>query len=485
MAPNYQRGMEPFRSTYTSADQHLFIFNERKESAMTTTKPQIKWLSSQQEMQSPQNASSSGKATAPLPLLEYDTTFGVNGKLKLPFNEQQGWVSCAIPSTAKADTFLAVYYQTSGIPQPTQYHANIARFDRNGVLDISFGPNQSGYIEVVLPPGTMFIIRGAHESETGNITIWGSTLNFASGTETGTMMRFLSNGAVDSRFGLNGVLNLRTLLAPANGFFVRECVFNVDGSLFAPIIGLFEDTQTSYIVKMTDAGKLDSSFGDGGMLKFDNLMRHSISNLTRVADKKFIASGYLTNDVGLRDGWLMRFDENGLIDESFGNGGAALITSGDRHMDPQSVEPSSDKYVISGNRVPRGEVGHQGMLAVYSDSGQPDPEFNGGIPRFDDMVRGDLNKWNAALFLSGADNKIVAVGEGGTYPTSIWPVVGRFTSDGKIDDTFASTQGFGTLSDAVFFSTLGYGVVNTTPHQLLIAGADRTDGRPAILAIKV
>jgi hypothetical protein len=236
---------------------------------------------------------------------------------------------------------------------------------------------------------------------------------------------------------------------------------------------------------MTDAGKLDSSFGDAGMLKFDNLIRHSISNLTRVADKKFIASGYLTNDVGLREGWLMRFDENGLIDQSFANAGAALITSDERHVDPQSVKPSSDKYVISGNRVPRGEVGHQGMLAVYGDSGRPDPEFNGGIPRFDDMVPGDLNKWTAALFLSGTEGKIVAVGHGGLSPTSMWPVVGRFTSDGKIDDTFANAQGFGTLSDAVFFSTLGYGVVNTMPHQLLIAGADRSDGRPAIFAIKV
>jgi uncharacterized delta-60 repeat protein len=180
------------------------------------------------------------------------------------------------------------------------------------------------------------------------------------------------------------------------------------------------------LVRYQTDGTLDASFGDGGKILDD--FASQFTSVAIQADGKVVAAGASVAP----DFALARYNPDGTLDPGFGDGGW-VTTRFDECCSwafANSVSLQADgKIIAAGNWVigcePGGHCDDRFALARYNPDGSPDTTFGEA-----GMVTGDFEGWINAVAIQG-DGKIVAAG---------W-AVGRFTlvrylTDGSPDAGF-------------------------------------------------
>lgn len=425
-----------------------------------------------------------------LGMLEYDQTFGAAGKLRLGNNN--GWASCILSSTAKPDYFLATYYETLNTTVPERrYAARVARFDTAGNLDTSFGDSGTGSIEAHFTGalGRISILDGLHETEAGEIFNWGTIawIDNSAIYKTFAITKRLSSGTLDSSFGLEGKVDIHTLVDfDAQLVGGNACIVSSTAIFIG--IGEFNKSPPNYhILRLTPEGALDPTFQNGGILTprhpdYPNKLI-SIVGLSQSQDGGILVCGttHRSDGAGM-SGLIMKFDNGGNIDKSFGTNGFSETRILGQFPEFYSVCNAPPLMLVAGTSTTK--QGPESLVGLYSAIGSPDESFNGGEPAVHAFIDPPyLDKWHQANVAAQTPGKVIAVGSW-DLPTSSGPVVGRFNMDGSVDEAFMpGLTKFGTLTDANFFSNASTGFVQLSPDRILVAGV--TGGKPAILAIKV
>ena len=197
------------------------------------------------------------------------------------------------------------------------------------------------------------------------------------------------------------------------------------------------------MTRYTPAGKLDTSFGQGGTV-LTAIGPGSLSRANAIAiqpDGKLVAAG---DDDGFGDFVVVRYTPDGSLDPSFGSGGVVVTDFGERagcscgSSDESAsavvVQPDG-KIVVAGGSdkggkgaVRSGNPLNDFALVRYEPNGRLDRSFgNGGIV-VSYLADGWLDAQAVALQPNGA---IVAAGGGaGSF------VVARYRPDGRLDATF-------------------------------------------------
>lgn len=184
------------------------------------------------------------------------------------------------------------------------------------------------------------------------------------------------------------------------------------------------------------AGSLDRTFGDGGIVLNDFGRRFERINSLVLQDGKIVVVGY-SND-GMTDASMdgtfivARFNSNGSLDPSFGDGGKVRTSFGATgDGEAMAVALQSDgKIVVAGvvYVVSGGSYGSNFALVRYNSNGGIDARFGTGgkvITRFqgsdivNDMAIQD-------------DGKIILVGKAENNFA-----IARYNSDGTLDGSFA------------------------------------------------
>src|SRR5204863_3888670 len=180
------------------------------------------------------------------------------------------------------------------------------------------------------------------------------------------------------------------------------------------------------------------TFSSGGKVETD--FNNSPDWLTRIAvhpDRKLVAIG---DTHPSHKGALARYNPDGTLDATFGNGGKVITVATVRESAAGLLILPDGKIMTCGSIDLPNETDTSFVLLRFNSDGSADPTFgNGG------MVTTNINNDNDRAYALAlqADGKIVAAGKRGIqfYPTEQRKgnvALVRYNPDGSLDATFGN-----------------------------------------------
>jgi uncharacterized delta-60 repeat protein len=198
-------------------------------------------------------------------------------------------------------------------------------------------------------------------------------------------------------------------------------------------------TEDFAVARYNPDGTLDKTFGVGGKVQtdFPNLAAAASSVVVQPDGKIVVAGGAFPLFTFLGDFKVVRYNSNGSLDISFGDGGVVTtrFPEGSYAFD---VALQADGKIIAAGTVfvdfnPGESSNTDFALARYNPDGTPDATFgNGGQVSTDFLGLED----DAFSLLIQPDGKIVAVGSANDPATFYDFAAARYLNNGTIDATF-------------------------------------------------
>jgi uncharacterized delta-60 repeat protein len=286
------------------------------------------------------------------------------------------------------------------------------------------------------------------------------------------VIRYNTDGTLDSTFGTNGEAALNFDLYPSNygsDDHVLTIALQPDGKILAA--GYTKGENSDYagtflaIARFNADGSLDTTFGTDGKIKLrpsENLeITYGIVSLALQPDGKFIvagasSSGSVNQPHG--DFYLARLNANGTMDGTFGTGGTVtthLLSDNSQAALRHIVLQPDGKIVLLGRDTGTDSDSNSEGGAViirYNADGSLDDTFGSGGIVLSDTKSVALNAIGfdtASDAQIEPDGKIIVAEESylntGTSQAQLSSFLLRLNADGTRDDTFG-TDGFITRS---------------------------------------
>ena len=143
------------------------------------------------------------------------------------------------------------------------------------------------------------------------------------------VLRFNSNGSLDSTFGSGG-----KVFTDFSGYSDQAKAVAIDANNNIVVSGHTHtgssiDTISFALVRYTENGQLDTGFGSGGKVTAGVLGYRSAfygHGLAIQPDGRIVASGYVeTSDFTYADFAVSRFNADGSLDTTFGSAGTGIV----------------------------------------------------------------------------------------------------------------------------------------------------------------
>lgn len=270
-----------------------------------------------------------------------DSTFGSGGVAVLSFGPLDDYAQAvAIQPDGR---IVVAGFANLGTPPEPKYDFALLRLLPNGTLDPSFGSggrvttdvsgsNSDDARAVVLQPDGKIVLAGESYSAT--------SFDFA-------LARYTPSGALDATFGVGGkvvtasgpgVDLLTSVLVQPNGKLVAAGPMQ-SGGFYDPAVARYGSD-----------GNLDASFGNAGIATVSSgatVLRYS--HVALQGDGKLVLTGAFSNGTD-RDFGAARLTSGGVLDTTFGSGGKVLTPIGPGNETAGGVALQSDgKIVLAGS----------------------------------------------------------------------------------------------------------------------------------------
>lgn len=272
--------------------------------------------------------------TQPLPGT-IDSTFGQDGIVKTVIGNAHTYLEdLVVQSDGK---IIAV----GGNGEATvDINYALARYNSNGTLDNTFGVNG---IVTISPSSNDERLYAVRIQPDGKIVAAGSNRSIAGQGAFG-LIRLNSNGTLDTSFGNNGLVATWIDSTSSNAYSV---LLQDDGKIVAGgshTLGLGSNLMV--LIRYNSNGSVDTSFGNDGIVTTLITYHDACYSLAQQQDGKIIALN--GGDGVIDDVILVRYNYDGTIDSTFGNNGI-LITDLGAQEDVSSVKLQNDgKILVSG-----------------------------------------------------------------------------------------------------------------------------------------
>ncbi|MUG95780.1 hypothetical protein F7734_26855 [Scytonema sp. UIC 10036] len=261
-----------------------------------------------------------------------DTSFGTNGQVMTPIGSSSDKsYSIALQSDGKIVTAGYIEYSNS------RDYA-VVRYNPDGSLDTSFGSGG----KVITPVGNSYgydvcfdiVIQSDGKIVAGGYAFSGSSEDFA-------LVRYNSDGSLDTSFGTGGVI-----LTPIGNHTDR--IYSLAIQSDGKIIAAGEANSDFALARYNSNGSLDTSFGSGGKIITALDGFSSIQSIAVLPDGKIVASGEFAhnNYLSSNDFAVVRYNADGSLDNSFGNGGVIITPIGSDADIAYSLALQSDGKVV-------------------------------------------------------------------------------------------------------------------------------------------
>lgn len=348
---------------------------------------------------------------------------------------------------------VAAGFSADGVDAASDRSMAVARFTKDGELDETFG--EGGIVKKnVKVGGNGEGARGVIVQSTGKIVIGGT---IEGGTEAGdrdvALVRFNTDGTVDTTFGTEGVvvLDLNTAVLNAAGKVTgADNLWNLQAFGDKIIVhgnqraeGETEDgdprEDTDWVlVRLTADGALDTTFGTGGKFTFDI---EKVGGNARAAlvleDGSILGTGYAkTPSLGTTQPVVYKVDATGKLDTTFGVGGLFHDVVLPETTEIYAIARQGDKFVTTGyGRASTTDHLDWVSLRINADGTLDETWGTNGAVRIDWDGFNDNSRDIAAL----PDGRFVLVGGGRTDATTLDAMVAVLKADGTLDTSFADT----------------------------------------------
>ena len=338
-----------------------------------------------------------------------DNTFGNRGKVRTDFPGL-----AAVPSSVVIQPDGKIVVAGGAFPLFTFLgNFKVARYNPNGSLDTSFG--DGGIVTTIFPAGS-YASDVALQSD-GKIIAAGTVfVDFIIGESSDTdfaLARYNPDGTPDATFGSNGQVTTDFLGFEDDAFSI---LIQPDGKIVA--VGSANDPATFYdfaAARYLSNGAIDTTFGVAGKVRTDfgdqNFDRARSAALQ--PDGRIVAAGFaISHGGGVQNFAVARYTSNGILDTTFSRDGRTQIDFGTCCQSATKVLLQSDGKIIAVGGASGESSDDDFLLARLSPRGTLDNTFGiGGEVR---TSFGDLNGGaNGAALQS--DGKIVAVGFQATF----------------------------------------------------------------------
>ncbi|MBO9203686.1 MULTISPECIES: T9SS type A sorting domain-containing protein [Niastella] len=272
---------------------------------------------------------------------------------------------------------------------------------------------------------------------------------------------------IDNPSGLPDVYDFGTAMA-----------FTSDGKIL--VAGYTQNDDYFLVVRYTKAGILDNSFGTGGVVRVrseDGPGGNSARGygMALQPDGKIVVAGW--NWPTNKDFCVMRFNEDGSFDNSFGTDGKVTTNLGPGNDEARNVAIQNDgKIVVTGFSF--NASGNSDYAVVrYKPDGSLDGSFgSGGIVKTNinsyDIAQGiSINNTTGAITIAGTSNSSFE----NTHTGNGDFTVVRYTSSGALDGNFGS-GGIATFDIGTGTYDEARGMAVQPDGQLLVAGITKPGG---------
>lgn len=322
----------------------------------------------------------------------------------------------------------------------------ILRYSAAGLLDSSFGKN--GMVKVFFKAGFDENIINAVAIQTdGKIVVTGGGYKYAYPKFDFSVARFFADGKPDSSFGNNGITitNIDSSNGQSNAVVIQK-----NGKIVITGTTNKGNAYALAVVRYNTDGKIDESFGASGIA---TLYRSGFLIMSNVSctindDGKIIAAGSLhTVQNPANDIFLFRFNGNGTPDSSFGTNGQ--VTTGFSGND----ENASAIYSLKKNKllvcasIMNENTRSDFAVIKFNDDGTTDKSFGkNGIAKAH-FGGNDQNDFAYDMAVQ-SNGQIIVGGYSYNIPRQYALLaLARFNSNGDIDTSFGR-QGISTLPTA-------------------------------------
>jgi uncharacterized delta-60 repeat protein len=239
------------------------------------------------------------------------------------------------------------------------------------------------------------------------------------------LVRYHGNGSLDLTFGTGG----KVTISIGTGASILSLKIQPDGKIVGAGFANVSQYQIGFVLaRFNPDGNIDGTFGNGGTVStvFGNANDYGRA-LAIQEDGKLLVTGDCSYGF-TSDYSTVRYNTDGTLDNSFGIGGIVITNMGNGLNMPKSITVQSDgKIIVVGLAEPI-----SGMVR-YKENGSLDSTFGTGGKVFTSL---GIDSYQSAV-VEQPDNKIVVVGH---YRNNIIysNAVFRYNSDGSPDNSFGS-----------------------------------------------
>jgi uncharacterized delta-60 repeat protein len=363
-----------------------------------------------------------------------DPSFGVGGQVTTDITNS---TDIANAVTIQADGKLVVVGETYRKNDFSDEDFVVTRYNTDGTLDPAFG--RRGKVRTDFP-GLAGVPSSVVVQPDGKIVVAGGAFPLFTFLGNFKVVRYNSNGTLDNSFGVGGIV---TTTFP-EGSYANAIALQSDGKIIAAgtvfvdvVIGDMSNTDFA-LARYNPDGSLDSSFGNGGTVTTDFFgTEDDAFSVLIQPDGKIIAVGSSNNPATFYDFAAVRYLSNGTIDTTFGVGGKVTTDFGDQNFDrahSAALQPDGS-IVAAGFAISQNGGSQNFAVARYTPNGVLDTTFSR-----DGMTEIDFGNCCQSAYevLLQSDGKIVTVGYANTEDSDSDFLLARLTPRGALDATFGT-----------------------------------------------
>ncbi len=194
----------------------------------------------------------------------------------------------------------------------------VARYTSSGTLDTDF--DSDGIVLTDVNSSSVDAAYGMQVLSDRSIIVAGETGN---GVNADFLVaKYTDAGALDAAFNIDGIATVDVSTGGSSVDIAYDLALQDDGKIV--VVGEAENTDVDFAVARFESdGDLDTTFGTGGTNTVDAGPTDSLVSAVIQTDGELLAAGS-SDDAGSNDFALVRFNEDGTADSSFGTGGVYL-----------------------------------------------------------------------------------------------------------------------------------------------------------------
>ena len=338
----------------------------------------------------------------------------------------------------------------------------LARYNPDGFPDLTFG-----FIGVVITEvGGIGIIFSMSLLPDGKIVVAGVGVSTPNGFDF-AVARYNPDGTLDTTFGSGGIV-LTDFFGDSDSAYALTVLDDgkmiVTGTTWNPT----SNNRDFGLVRYNSDGSLDESFGDGGRVVTDISGSDYAYGIGIQSSGKIVVGG---SSSGTGSNFaLARYKRDGKLDRSFGTDGKVITDFSGGYDRAYSLKIQPDDKIVLGGYAEIEEGGwYQGFaLARYDANGTLDPTFGGGGKVT--TIYSSFSCTVTALAIQ-ADGKIVAAGQRRELADTEDFAVTRYDTDGSLDGSFSS--GGMAITDFFNYQDQAWAVTIAPDGRIIVGGMAR------------